>query len=214
MRFVPQPTEDLAGQRFGRLVVLARDHDRAGSGAYWHCRCDCGGEKSVRSYALRTGATQSCGCLKREGIIARSTKHGLLTRKGRSPTYNTWLNMIRRCTKTDDPRYPDWGGRGITVCERWLDYPAFLADMGERPPGMSIERINNDHGYEPGNCRWETYARQQRNTRSVTLTRPKILEIRRLYGQQTSIKDIAEATSVRRHTVGTVCAVLDALEGK
>jgi hypothetical protein len=207
---MPRPTPDLTGQRFGRLTALSRS-PRKGH-AYWNCRCDCGNETTVNSSALRRGRTVSCGCYKLELFLARSTKHGLLTRVGRSPTYNSWANMIRRCTKPADPRYPQWGGRGIRVCDRWLDYPTFLADVGERPPGTTLDRIDNNGNYEPGNCRWATPRQQMANKTGVKLTRQVILEIQRLQDQGLMVHAIAEATGMRRQTVGTVCTVLDAVK--
>jgi hypothetical protein len=206
---MPQPTEDLTGRRFGRLVVIARS-PRKGH-AYWQCFCDCGNDTTVTSSALRGGRTASCGCWRVERLIERSTKHGLMPRKGRSLTYNSWSNMMRRCTNPDHPRYPDWGGRGITVCERWRDYRNFLADMGEKPPGTTLGRIDNDGPYEPGNCQWETHAKQARNTRSIKLTPRVVRDIQRLYGEDLPIGVIAAQLKIRRHTVGTVCIVLDAL---
>jgi hypothetical protein len=207
---MPRTTQDLTGRRFERLSVIERDWTRKGA-AYWRVLCDCGTELSVTSQCLRTGHTRSCGCLKREIVIARSTKHGLLTREGRSPTYNSWHNMIARCTKPTHPRYADWGGRGITVCEQWRYYPHFVADMGEKPPGTTLGRIDNDGPYCPANCRWETHAKQARNTRRTKLTPQVILEIQRLYERRLPIGDIATELGIRRQTVGTVCIVLDAL---
>lgn len=158
------PTADLAGQVFGRLTAVERDHSRKGA-AYWKCDCECGNDTTVSSASLRSGNTRSCGCLRREETIARSTTHGLKPRSVISPTYNSWTNMIRRATHEKDPRYPNWGGRGIKVCERWLDYRNFLADMGERPPGTTLDRIDNDGNYEKENCRWADALQQYQNTR-------------------------------------------------
>jgi hypothetical protein len=202
--------DDLTGQRFGRILVIEFSHTASNS-VRWRCRCDCGTEKLIAGSSLRRGSTVSCGCHRLEALRARSTKHGLMPRVGRTPTYNSWSNMIRRCTNPDHPRWADWGGRGITVCERWRDYPNFLADMGEKPPGTTLDRIDNDGPYNPGNCRWSSPARQQRNTRRFKLTPAKVLEIQRLYEQELDIGVIAGMLGMQRHTVGTVCIVLDAL---
>lgn len=202
--------KDLAGQRFGRLLVLSYGFTLKGD-ACWRCRCECGTGKIIRGSVLQRGTTKSCGCLKREGIIARSTTHGMAGRQTRTPTYSTWRRMISYTTDPAHPRYPGWGGRGISVCARWHDYPAFLADMGEKPPGMTLDRIDNDGNYEPDNCRWATSAQQARNTRRTRLTPPKVRDIQRLHAQGLAVGAIADAVSVERHTVGTVCIVLDAL---
>jgi hypothetical protein len=165
MKFMGRKTQSLAGQRFGRLLVLDRvpREPRASGQAKWRCLCDCENISIIGSNALRSGATQSCGCLRRDALVTRNTTHGLSGTR----TYNSWCNMIRRCTHDNDPRYPEWGGRGITVCERWLDYPNFLADMGERPPGTTLDREDNDGNYEPGNCRWATPPEQMANRRNT-----------------------------------------------
>lgn len=152
---------DLAGQTFGKLRVLARG-ERLGGRIAWKCVCVCGREKLVRAGHLRNGSIVSCG--QRGCKVGDSRKHGF---KG-TATYNAWINMRARCRDHTQAGYANYGGRGISVCERWERFENFLADMGERPEGLSIDRINNDGNYEPSNCRWATRT-VQNNNRSVTV---------------------------------------------
>lgn len=147
---------NLVGQRFDRLSVVARVESK-NHNARWLCRCDCGSETVVASTKLVSGNTRSCGCLQRD----RTRTHG----KSRTRTYRIWMHMRQRC---ENPRSDSWaryGGRGITVCDRWRDFTAFFEDMGEAPAGHSLDRIDVNGNYEPGNCRWATSRQQLRNTR-------------------------------------------------
>ena len=144
------------GERFGRLVAVA---PCATSTLKCRCRCDCGTVKQVRAYSLRAGTTRSCGCL--------YTRHGY-GGKHKSGTYSSWANMISRCTNKNHS-WANYGGRGITVCKRWLKFENFLSDMGECPLGHSIDRRDNSLGYKPGNCRWTTPKQQARNKRTNKL---------------------------------------------
>jgi hypothetical protein len=147
---------DMTGQTFGLLTVLERGTKLTPSKqAYWLCRCRCGLQVEVNGSSLRSGRTHSCGC----GRV----KHGLANK---AAEYHVWEGIKQRCLNPSRRGYEYWGGRGITICERWLDFENFYEDMGPRPgSGYSIDRIDNDGNYEPGNCRWATASEQQRNTR-------------------------------------------------
>lgn len=170
-----RPPVEMTGQRFGRLVVLRRDGSLRERAA-WLCRCDCGAVKTLAGSHLRKGGTVSCGCFRREGSAARSAswiaagnaatrRHGM----SGSPSWNSWKCMRDRCANPKAKDWPRYGGRGICVCARWQGrdgFVNFLADMGTRPAGMTLDRIDNDGNYEPSNCRWATPKQQRANQSS------------------------------------------------
>ena len=162
---------ELIGQRFGRLTVTAKTNRRDGRRVVWECRCDCGGVWYGRGDSLQRGATRSCGCLQKENqqawVAARST-HGMSDCR----MYRNWRRMRERCFNPKHERFTDYGGRGIQVCTEWdenfqafYDYVSQLPHFGE--PGYTLDRIDNDGNYEPGNVRWATALTQAHNKRNT-----------------------------------------------
>lgn len=160
-----RPFKDLVGHRFGRLKVIEQHARRTKAGAIrWWCLCDCGSITTVIGGGLKRGATKSCGCLHKERVREASTTHGMHTH----PAYKAWEDMKRRCNDVNHKSYGNYGGRGIVVCERWLEgFEEFWENLGGTwKEGLSLDREDNDGNYEPSNCKWSTKSEQQCNKRS------------------------------------------------
>ena len=187
---------NLIGQRFGRLIARSPAAARKNGKIVWACDCDCGQTTQVPAGALRSGDTTSCGCRRHDGTtITHGATAGAGGEYAKFPaSYRTWLAMRRRCSDPKTIGWRNYGGRGIRVCDRWGEsYPAFFADMGEPPPGASLDRINPDGNYEPDNCRWATRIDQARNARHVQQVE--------IGGEKMRIPDACEKYGVNRGSV-------------
>lgn len=182
---------DITGQKFNQLTVV--EHV---ANTKWRCLCDCGAEVVRASLDIRTGKVKSCGCGKAQAISQAQRAHGMT----KTPTYRSWVSMRRRCNEPTHDQYKYYGGAGIKVCERWQhSFENFLADMGERPEGMTLDRIDPTGDYEPSNCRWATQKEQMNNTsRSVKFEGKSLTE----WSNELNIKYATLSYRLRTH--GTI----------
>ena len=185
--------KQLEGQVFGRLTVTRRAGSRAGR-VTWACMCECGSTVEVVSHALTSGHTKSCGCWRDERNRETPVKHGHARRGAPlTPIYKTWQNMMTRCYNQKVKSFKDYGERGIKVCSGWHIFENFLADMGERPKGTTLDRVDNNGDYTPDNCRWATKLTQARNTRANY-----VVDFR---GEQMTQVEFAERLGMSQSTV-------------
>lgn len=187
--------KNLIGCEFGRWTVIEYA-GTSGQGATWTCKCKCGTVKPVRSASLLNGLSTSCGCFARDSLAERATQHGHNTRKtGQSPTYKSWRAMLKRCNNPKQTGYQNYGGKGIKVCKEWESFERFLSDMGERPEGKTLDRIDNDLDYTKDNCRWMNMTEQANNRSTNTRLTYK--------GQTHTISQWADILGIKRVTISS-----------
>jgi hypothetical protein len=169
------------GQKFSWLTVIGPAGSSPQGKALWTCRCKCGSLVDVLAHSIKTGNTKSCGCMRRP--------HG----RSATPEFVVWSGMLSRCTNENDPAWSRYGGRGITVCAKWLDFASFYSDMGPRPPGFQLDRIDNNLGYYKENCRWATRSENARNKRNSRLVSYE--------GKQVTLMEASERSGISFDTL-------------
>ena len=162
---------DITGMKSGRLTVIKRTADHVSPCSHketrWDCICECGATTNIVSSRIITGRTKSCGCFQIDRVRESNTKHGHKSGGVETSEYRAWVSMKDRCSNPNNPAFKNYGERGIVVCESWVNsFNNFISDMGHKPYGMTLERINNNDGYSHGNCKWATYYEQGKNKRN------------------------------------------------
>lgn len=186
---MPKRPEIKPGTVFERWTVANREGSNRRCERTYRCVCACGVSKLVSSVSLLGGSSRSCGCYKRDVQRAARTTHGEST----SATYRSWHSMLQRCGNPNNKHWGNYGGRGITVCPEWSKFDAFFASLGHQPPGMTLERVENNKGYSPDNCTWATRKEQAANTRAVRRFDRE--------GQMLTIAALAAIAGVKPHTM-------------
>ena len=177
---------ELVGFKFGKLTVIEKTSKRLCGHVVWRCRCDCGNVKDTIGFRLKNGDARSCGCLQSEKVIT----HGMTN----SPEYKAWDNIKNRCNNPNDPRYSDYGGRGIALDEKWRTFEKFYEDVGPRPSiNYSLDRKDNDKGYVPGNVRWATAVEQANNRRNNVVVQHN--------GETLTLAQLSRKTGISYNTV-------------
>ena len=202
-----RPVKNLTGIRVGRLIVIKQVGFSKQHNALWLCKCDCGNEKVIVSSSLVTGDSQSCGCYMKDKSIEAHLTHGC-SGKNITPEYSSWSGMKERCLNKKHMGFYSYGGRGITICDEWINsFETFLRDMGIRPKGTSLDRIDVNGNYCKENCRWATPREQRRNTRNTTIVV--------ICGLPVSLPDLYDSIDIgistinerRKHGYSTICAL-------
>lgn len=195
--------------KFNRLEAIEDTGRRTKSSGnkIWLFKCDCGNKKEIALTQVKNGYTKSCGCLQREKV----TKHGSFSGKGKktTSTYRSWMAMKTRCLNKNSKDYKYYGGRGIKICERWKKFENFLEDKGERPKGMTLDRIDNNGDYTPENTRWTTSTKQQNNQRynkgNSKLNKSQVIEIKKLLkNTKMTLQEIGDKFGVTKYTISSI----------
>lgn len=178
----------MIGTKYNRLTII-EEAPRRRYNQYFLCLCDCGVKKEIKFYDIKTGMTKSCGCLSKDVTTERNLKHSL----SKHSAYHTWNGIVDRCRNPKNAMWRHYGGRGIDVCEEWLDVMSFINDMGEKPKGMQIDRIDNNKGYYKENCRWVVSKENNRNKRTNLFISYN--------GETKCITDWAEVTGIHKSII-------------
>lgn len=183
-----RPKHNFVGETIGEFRV-----ESYAMGGIWRCLCSCGNERLISSTDLAKRRWKSCGCRRAEHVSKSKRRHAHSLANGATPTYRSWASMLSRCRDQKNARYYRYGGRGITVCDRWHSFDNFLADMGERPEGMTLDRRENDGNYEPENCRWATAIEQGRSSYQARMVTA--------FGQTLMLAEWSRRTGIKRETI-------------